>query len=107
MKSENEASGFSLTNLQREILKVYKFELSEIELTEVSKMLSDYLTKRAVKLADDAWDENHWDEKKTEEICFIIKPKKTSLDARIRCNDLLFMDFLHKCLALNPSDRFN
>ncbi len=57
-----------LTNLQREILKLYKAELSETELLEVTDLLSGYLTKRAIKLADEAWDEQHWDEQKIREL---------------------------------------
>lgn len=57
-----------LTNLQREILKVYKADLSETELQEVKEILSDYLTKRAIKLADEAWDKQHWNNQKAEEL---------------------------------------
>lgn len=57
-----------LTNLQLELLKLYKAELSDEELKEVSQLLADYLTKRAVKLADEAWDEQQWDEKKLQEL---------------------------------------
>ena len=57
-----------LTNLQIEIIKVYKAELNEKELLEVSGLLSAYLTARAIKLADESWDERHWDEEKVKEL---------------------------------------
>jgi len=57
-----------LTNLQLKILKLYKAELKEEELLELSGILSDYLSKRAIKLADDAWDELGWNEQKVGEL---------------------------------------
>ena len=57
-----------LTNLQREILKVYKAEISEAKLKEVKKILSDYLTKRAIRLADETRNEQHWNHQKDRRI---------------------------------------
>lgn len=57
-----------LTNLQLELLKLYKADLADNELLEVSAMLSDYLTKRAIKMADEAWDEQGWDDAKIEQL---------------------------------------
>lgn len=57
-----------LTNLQLKILKLYKARLSDSELLEVSEILSDYLTKRAIKIADEAWDELGWDQQKINEL---------------------------------------
>lgn len=57
-----------LSNLQLEILKVYKARLNEEEILEVADILSSYLTKRAIKLADNAWDEEKWDESKIKEL---------------------------------------
>ena len=58
----------SLTNLQLKILKVYRAKLNEDELQELSGILSDFLTKRAIKLADEAWDELGWNEEKVKEL---------------------------------------
>jgi len=57
-----------LTNLQLEILKLYKADLNETELLEVSDLLSQYLTNRAIRMADDAWNEQQWDEQKVKEL---------------------------------------
>ncbi|MCW3110752.1 MAG: hypothetical protein JWQ09_5258, partial [Segetibacter sp.] len=45
-----------LNNVQLEILKLFKHERSEEELFEIKKMLSDYLFKKAIKLADEAFE---------------------------------------------------
>ncbi len=47
----------ALNNAQLEILKLFKHERSEEELLEFKKLLSDYLFKKAIKLADEAFDE--------------------------------------------------
>jgi hypothetical protein len=57
-----------LTNLQLKLLRLYKADLNEGELLEVSGMLSDYLTKRAIKIADEAWDELKWNDEKVKEL---------------------------------------
>ncbi len=47
----------ALNNAQLEILKLFKFEKTEEELLEIKKLLSDYLFRRAIKLADKAFEE--------------------------------------------------
>ena len=58
----------ALTNLQLKILKLYKAHLTDNELLEVSEILSDFLTKRAIKMADEAWDELSWNDQKINEL---------------------------------------
>jgi len=57
-----------LINLQLKILKLYKAELKEEVLLELSGILSDYLSKRAIKVADNAWDELGWNKQKVSEL---------------------------------------
>jgi serine/threonine protein kinase len=46
-------------------------------------------------------------DKKTDQISFLI-PKKTTLKARLNnCTNDLFVDFLSKCLAVNPANRIS
>lgn len=47
----------ALNNAQLEILKLFKHERSEEELFEIKKILSDYLFKKAIKLADESFEE--------------------------------------------------
>jgi hypothetical protein len=47
----------ALNNAQLEILKLFHENQSEEELLEIKKLLSDYLFRRAIKLADEAFDE--------------------------------------------------
>lgn len=50
----------ALNNAQLEILKLFKFEKTEEELSEIKKLLSDYLFRRAIKLADEAFEEKEY-----------------------------------------------
>ncbi len=50
----------ALNNAQLEILKLFKFEKTEEELLEIKKLLSDYLFRRAIKLADKAFEEKEY-----------------------------------------------
>lgn len=47
----------ALNNAQLEILKLFKYEKTEEELLEIKKLLSDYLFRGAIKLADEVFDE--------------------------------------------------
>lgn len=49
-----------LTNVQLELLKVFSHDVSEQDLLELKKMLVDFFAKRAITLANQAWDENGW-----------------------------------------------
>ncbi len=63
----------ALNNTQLEILKLFQQERSEEELLEIKAMLSDYLFKKAIEMADkehdakgytnqdmDAWTKEHF-----------------------------------------------
>lgn len=47
----------SLNNAQLEIIKLFRHERSEEELIEIKKLLSDYLFEKAIRLADEVYDE--------------------------------------------------
>lgn len=47
----------ALNNVQLEILKLFKHDQSEEELFEIKKLLSDYLFTKAIKLADESFQE--------------------------------------------------
>lgn len=41
------------------------------------------------------------------EYCRLFIPKLTNLKTRLNCDDKLFIDFLSKCLKLDPSARMS
>jgi hypothetical protein len=47
----------TLSNLQREILKIYSTDISEDELNELKNILAQNYAKKAVYEADMLWDE--------------------------------------------------
>lgn len=49
-----------LTNVQLELLKVFSHELKEEDLLELRKVLVEFFARRAVDLANKAWDEKGW-----------------------------------------------
>jgi hypothetical protein len=51
-----------LTNLQREILKVFKHDLSEAQLLEVKRLLSAYFADKATMEMDKLWESKNWNE---------------------------------------------
>jgi predicted CopG family antitoxin len=56
----------ALNNAQLEILKLFKHEKSEEELLEIKKLLSDFLFRKAIKLADDVYEEKGYTQEDVE-----------------------------------------
>ena len=46
-----------LTNMQLELLKLYSTNLEQKELLEIKRLLAHYFAKRAIKRADQIWEE--------------------------------------------------
>jgi hypothetical protein len=46
-----------LTNLQKEILKLYSTDMAEDDLNDLKTLLAKYYSKIAVKEADEIWNE--------------------------------------------------
>ncbi|HHT9114031.1 MAG: hypothetical protein HZA47_04600 [Planctomycetes bacterium] len=46
-----------LTNLQKEILKLYSTDMAENDLNDLKTLLAKYYAKKAVKEADKIWNE--------------------------------------------------
>ncbi len=57
----------SLTNLQRELLKVFAMNLPEKDLVEIRRMIARYLLEKAMDEADRAWEEHGYTEGLMEE----------------------------------------
>lgn len=49
-----------LTNLQLELIKYFRYEVSEEELLEIKRMLAAFFAKRAMDRVDEIWDERGW-----------------------------------------------
>lgn len=49
-----------LTNLQRELLKVFSYELSDEQLLEIRDLLSRYFAEKATEEMDRLWEERGW-----------------------------------------------
>jgi len=49
-----------LTNLQLELLKIYSFNISDKQLSEIREILTQYFADKATAEMDRLWDENGW-----------------------------------------------
>lgn len=49
-----------LTNLQLELLKIFHYDLDEVQLKEVKLLLAQYFSKKASADMDKLWEENNW-----------------------------------------------
>lgn len=56
-----------LTNLQIELLEVFKYELSEEQIKEIRNLLVDYFAEKVTSGIDKLFEENEWGEEKIEE----------------------------------------
>ena len=56
-----------LTNLQLEILQMFKYELDEKQLLEIRALLANYFADKATQEMDRLWDERGWSEETMEE----------------------------------------
>jgi hypothetical protein len=50
------------TALQLELLKMFSSDVSETDLLEIKKFLTQYFAQKAMDFADKVWDNNKWDE---------------------------------------------
>ncbi|RKR82968.1 hypothetical protein BDD43_3167 [Mucilaginibacter gracilis] len=47
---------YPLSNIQIELMKLFGTNLSDDELADLKKMLSNYFANKAIKAADELWD---------------------------------------------------
>ncbi len=50
-----------LSNLQLELLKLFARSVSEDDLLEIKKILTNYFANKAMDEADKVWEDNSWD----------------------------------------------
>lgn len=56
-----------LTNLQLELLKLFSYELSEEQLSDIKNLLARYFADKATEEMDRLWEENNWDDQTMED----------------------------------------
>jgi len=56
-----------LTNLQIELLELFKYELSEEQIKEIRSLLANYFAERVTNDIDQLFEENKWGQEKIEE----------------------------------------
>ncbi len=47
-----------LTNLQHELLRVFRYDLNEAQLLEIKQLLSSYFAEKATQEMDNLWEAN-------------------------------------------------
>jgi hypothetical protein len=68
----------SLTNVQLELLKVFSYQVSDEDLIELKDTLAQFFAEKAIQSANQAWDEQGWDDKKVDELLNTKLRKRTS-----------------------------
>jgi hypothetical protein len=56
-----------LTNLQLELIKYFSYDVSENEMSDIKKMLSEYFAQRVMDRMDNLWEKNDWSDDTMEE----------------------------------------
>lgn len=51
-----------LSNMQKELLKLYSTEIPDTQLREIKLLLSNYFAQKASSEMDRLWAENNWDD---------------------------------------------
>jgi len=54
--------GTSLSNIQKELLKLYSTDIPDDQLIDIKLLLSNYFADKASDEMDRIWDENNWNE---------------------------------------------
>lgn len=70
----------TLNSTQLEILKLFQYEKSEEELLEIKKLISDYLFRKAILLADQVHEEKQYSQEDIEK----WKDEHTRLNKKVQ-----------------------
>ena len=57
-----------LSNLQLELLKKFSREVSDEDVREIKRLISQYFGQKAIKQADQVWEEQGWNDSKANEL---------------------------------------
>jgi hypothetical protein len=63
-----EALQSPFSNIQLELLQLCKSDVDEKDLLAIKKMISEYFAQKAIRHADEIWENENWDEKRVEEL---------------------------------------
>jgi len=66
-KTKEMGAAKRLTNLQLELLEVFKYELSEEQIKEIRSLLANYFAEKVTNDIDKLFEEKGWGEEKIEE----------------------------------------
>ena len=58
----------TLSNLQLELLKTFSREVSDEDVREIKRLITQYFGQKAIREADQVWEEQAWDDKKVDEL---------------------------------------
>lgn len=61
------SAAHKLTNLQLELLKLFKYELPDNQLQEIKSILAKYFADKATNEMDRLWNENNWNNETMDE----------------------------------------
>jgi hypothetical protein len=59
---------FPLSNVQLELLKIYSTNISDNELGDLKKVLSNFFAKKSIALANQVWDEKGYTDEDMERL---------------------------------------
>lgn len=57
-----------LTNTQLELLRAFSHQLSEEEVQALRQLLAAFFAQRAIRYANQAWEENNWSDETVDKI---------------------------------------
>ncbi len=58
----------TLSNVQLELLKIFSVDISDEDLHDLKSVLTEFYSKKAIALANKAWDENNLSNEKMDEL---------------------------------------
>lgn len=56
------------SNVQLELLKTFSYQLADAEILELRKVLASFFAQRAIRLANQKWDEEKWNEETVDKL---------------------------------------
>ena len=58
----------SLSNLQRQLLKLFAQEVPEKDLIAIQHLIANYFAEKAMDLADESWEKKGWTDEDVEKL---------------------------------------
>jgi hypothetical protein len=64
--ANTQTASSSLSNLQLELLKLYPYNVSDKQLSDIRTLLADYFAAKIDSEMDELWEKNDWNDKTIE-----------------------------------------